>query len=56
MTQAHRDGAHDVVMATYLLAPGHIYRPWADVVASPIGVHPLLAGIIVGCYHEAAGA
>ncbi|MDO5661759.1 MAG: uroporphyrinogen-III C-methyltransferase [Brachybacterium sp.] len=48
-----------VVLASYMLAPGHfqkkIERSGADVVAAPLGTHPLVAEIIADRYRAAVG-
>jgi len=50
-------GAARVVVASYLLAPGHFHatveRAGGDVVTTPLGPHPLLAEIALDRYREA---
>ncbi|RMI09085.1 sirohydrochlorin chelatase [Cellulomonas triticagri] len=54
---ARADGAGRVVVASYLLAPGHFHsalaRAGADVVTAPLGPHPLLAPIVLDRYDAA---
>lgn len=54
VTAARATGAERVVVASYLLAPGHFHSALAsadaDVVTAPLGPHPLLAAIAVDRY------
>lgn len=56
---ARTDGATRVVVASYLLAPGHFHgalaAAGADVVTAPLGPHPLLARIALDRYDAVAG-
>ncbi len=56
VTAARETGADRVVVASYLLAPGHFHstveRAGADVVTTPLGPHPLLAEIALDRYRE----
>ncbi|MBI9114128.1 sirohydrochlorin chelatase [Sanguibacter suaedae] len=54
-------GSHGrVVLASYLLAPGffqdNLGKVGADVLAEPLGTHPLLAHVVVDRYRTAAAA
>ena len=57
---ARQAGAPRVVVASYLLAPGHFHsaveRAGGDVVTTPLGPHPLLAEIALARYREAVAA
>ncbi|MCT2262737.1 uroporphyrinogen-III C-methyltransferase [Brachybacterium muris] len=59
VTQAREGGAGRVVVASYMLAPGHFQKKLesagADVVAEPLGTHPLVAEIIADRYRAAVG-
>lgn len=52
-----RDDGRRVVVAAYLLAPGHFHRALADagadVVTAPLGPHPALARIAIDRYRAA---
>jgi sirohydrochlorin ferrochelatase len=54
---ARQAGARRVVLASYLLAPGHFHRALtgagADVVTEPLGPHPVLATVAMDRYREA---
>ena len=54
---AREAGAPRVVVASYLLAPGHFHstveRAGGDVLTTPLGPHPLLAEIALDRYREA---
>lgn len=56
---AREGGAGRVVVASYMLAPGHFQKKLegagADVVAAPLGAHPLVAEIIADRYRSAVG-
>lgn len=56
---ARATGAPRVVVASYLLAPGHFHgalaRAGADVVTEPLGAHPELARIVLDRYDAARG-
>src|SRR5699024_12378420 len=56
----HRAGPNArVALASYLLAPGHfqglVEAAGADVVAAPLGAHPLIAELITERYLSAVG-
>ncbi len=57
--QARQAGAERVVVASYMLAPGHFQKKLeasgADVVARPLGTHPLVAEVIADRYRAAVG-
>ena len=57
VADARATGARRVVVAAYLLAPGHFYRAvehaGADVVTAPLGAHPDLARIVLDRYDAA---
>lgn len=59
VAQAREGGAGRVVVASYMLAPGHFQKKLegagADVVAAPLGTHPLVAEIIAERYRSAVG-
>ena len=56
---AAEGGGARVVVATYLLAPGHFHAQLsgagADLVAAPLGDHPLVAEIAVDRYRSVLG-
>lgn len=58
VTAARGTGAPRVVVASYLLAPGHFHSALAgagaDVVTAPLGPHPLLARIALDRFRDAA--
>jgi len=51
VAEARRTGADRVVIAPYLLAPGHfadqLTRAGADLVAAPLGAHPAVVDLVV---------
>ena len=54
---ARADGASRVVIASYLLAPGHFHNvlgaAGADVVTEPLAPHPVLADIVLDRFDDA---
>ncbi|MGO3209363.1 MAG: uroporphyrinogen-III C-methyltransferase [Brachybacterium sp.] len=60
VTQARKRTGARVVVATYLLAPGYFHaqlrQVGADLVAAPLGDHPLIAEIAVDRYRSVLGA
>lgn len=60
VARARAEGARRVAVASYLLAPGHfqgrLAGSGADLVAAPLGDHPLIAEIIADRYAAAVGA
>lgn len=57
--EAARAGGGRVAVASYLLAPGYFHGllggAGADVVAAPLGDHPLVADVVVDRYRAATG-
>lgn len=59
VAEARGTGARRVVVASYLLAPGHFHGALAavgaDVVTAPLGPHPDLARVVLDRYDAALG-
>lgn len=59
VTQARADGAHRVVTASYVLAPGHfanlVAAAGANAVTEPIGTDPRIADIVAERYRASLG-
>uniref|UniRef100_UPI002E1B8567 CbiX/SirB N-terminal domain-containing protein n=1 Tax=Cellulomonas hominis TaxID=156981 RepID=UPI002E1B8567 len=57
VAEARATGARRVVVASYLLAPGHFHGALAgagaDLVTAPLGPHPDLARIVLDRYDAA---
>jgi sirohydrochlorin ferrochelatase len=59
VARLRQDGAHRVAVASWLLAPGLFHQrlvdAGADVVAAPLGAHPLVVETVVNRYRAALG-